>query len=69
MTQRGGVDGQLGPEEVRGPIAFAPDSKAQEAGAAAPGPCRGGNHRQEIFSQIPQRLPPIRIIHKRQVLL
>lgn len=43
MTRRGGVDGLLGPEEVGGPVAFAPNWRTQQAGAAAPGPCSGGD--------------------------
>lgn len=35
MTQRGGVDGQLGMEEVGGSTAFTPDLRTQ--GAALPG--------------------------------
>lgn len=43
MTQRGAGDGQLGPEEVGGPIAFTPNWRARQAGAAAPGPCSRGD--------------------------
>ena len=49
MTQRGVGDGQLEPEEVGGPIAFAPNWKARQAEAAAPGPCSGGDSGGDDF--------------------
>ena len=51
MTRRGGVDGLLGPEEVGGPVAFAPNWRTRQAGAAAPGPCSGGDSQGGDFSQ------------------
>ena len=38
-------------EEVGGPVAFAPNWRTRQAGAAAPGPCSGGDSQGGDFSQ------------------